>query len=188
MARPIEYDLEEVLDRVMETFWLKGYEGTSVSDLVKATRLNSRTMYNLYGDKNGLFRAAIDNYYDKVMSGLFKTLKQNRGLPGIRMVCSQVAEWEMLNGCLFSNTLSEANVVDKDIHGFVKSVFLKLEAQFAKNLRQANKAGDFNGDVKSTSKLLLLIMQGMSVFSRIKPTKAERRKLIENAMAILSAG
>ena len=187
MARPIEYNQEQVLDKVTETFWLKGYEGTSVSDLVDATKLNTRTMYNLYGDKKGLFRAALDNYYDKVMSGLFKTLKRNEGLPGIRMACNLVAEWEMLNGCLFSNTLSECNVVDKGSLVIVKDAFGKLEAYFAKNLRQARKAGDFNGDVKATSKLLLLIMQGLSVFSRTKPTKSERKKIIDSALAILSA-
>lgn len=187
MARPIEYNQEQVLDKVMETFWLKGYEGTSVSDLVDATKLNTRTMYNLYSDKKGLFRAALYNYHDKIMSGLFKILKQNEGLPGIRMAGNWVAEWEMLNGCLFSNTLSECNVVDKDCLRIVKDDFVKLEAHFAENLRQARKAGDFSGEVKVTSKFLLLIMQGMSVFSRTKPTKAERKKIIDSALAILSA-
>lgn len=186
MARPIEYNQDQVLGKVMETFWLKGYEGTSVSDLVDATKLNTRTMYNLYGNKKGLFRAALDNYHNKIMSGLFETLEQNDGLPGIRMACNLVAQWDMLNGCLFSNTLSECNVVDKDSFGFVKDTFGKLEARFAKNLRQARKSGDFNGDVKATSKLLLLIMQGMSVFSRTKPTKNERKKIIDSALAILS--
>ncbi|MCK4951632.1 MAG: TetR/AcrR family transcriptional regulator [Gammaproteobacteria bacterium] len=187
MARPIEYNQEQVLDKVMETFWLKGYEGTSVSDLVDATSLNTRTMYNLYGDKNGLFRAALDNYHDKIMGDFFTTLKQNEGLKGIRMIFDWVAENEMMNGCLFANTLSECNVIDKDCLGFVKDAFGKVEAQFAENLTQARKAGEFNGDLKATSKLLLLIMQGMSVFSKTRPTKTERKKMIDSALTILSA-
>ncbi|MGH8569521.1 MAG: TetR/AcrR family transcriptional regulator, partial [Gammaproteobacteria bacterium] len=33
MARPREFDLEEVLDKAVETFWSKGYEATSIRDL-----------------------------------------------------------------------------------------------------------------------------------------------------------
>ncbi len=45
MARPVEYDLEKVLDNAMEIFWQKGYEGVSMAELVLHTGLNRRTMY-----------------------------------------------------------------------------------------------------------------------------------------------
>jgi hypothetical protein len=77
-------------------------------------------------------------------------------------------------------------MVDEDCLNVVKNTFKKVEAQFAENLKQARKAKEFNGDVKSTSKLLLLIMQGMSVFSKSKPTKTERKNMMDSALAILT--
>ena len=85
MARPVEYDIEEVLNNAMELFWEKGYEGVSMGQLVKYTGLNRRTMYSLFKDKEGLFKDALENYYIKRSAQKIAILKNNAGKKGIEL-------------------------------------------------------------------------------------------------------
>ncbi len=62
MARPREFDRDQVVDRAVEVFWRQGFEATSIQDLVEATGLNRGSLYNTFGDKAGLFEAALERY------------------------------------------------------------------------------------------------------------------------------
>jgi len=55
MARPIEFDREEVLQKAIGVFWQKGYSATSIKNLVEATGLQPGSIYAAFGDKRGLF-------------------------------------------------------------------------------------------------------------------------------------
>src|SRR6202051_2035496 len=62
MGRPRSFDLDEAADRALHVFWQKGYEGTSLSDLTKAMGINRPSLYAAFGDKEALFRKALDRY------------------------------------------------------------------------------------------------------------------------------
>jgi AcrR family transcriptional regulator len=62
MARPREFDEEEVLQAALRLFWEKGYEGTSLSDLMEATRLTKSSLYKAFGNKEGLFWRVVERY------------------------------------------------------------------------------------------------------------------------------
>src|ERR1700692_3383022 len=62
MGRPRSFDVEKALDRALQVFWRKGYEGASVSDLTKAVGINRPSLYAAFGDKKALFRRALDRY------------------------------------------------------------------------------------------------------------------------------
>src|ERR1700686_4050790 len=62
LGRPRAFDPETALDRAMQVFWRKGYEGASLSDLTKAMRINRPSMYAAFGNKEALFRKALDRY------------------------------------------------------------------------------------------------------------------------------
>ncbi len=67
-GRPRGFDMTHALDRAMETFWRKGYEGASLADLTAAMGINSPSLYAAFGSKEGLFRAVLD-HYDKTRAG-----------------------------------------------------------------------------------------------------------------------
>jgi AcrR family transcriptional regulator len=62
MGRARAFDADEALDRAMTVFWSKGYEGTSLSDLTEAMGINRPSLYAAYGNKQELFRKALERY------------------------------------------------------------------------------------------------------------------------------
>jgi AcrR family transcriptional regulator len=61
-GRPREFDADEVLDRALQVFWRKGYEGATLPDLTRAMGINRPSLYAAFGSKEGLFRKALDRY------------------------------------------------------------------------------------------------------------------------------
>lgn len=64
MARTRSFDETEILWGAMDAFRRNGYAGVSIKQLEQATGLSSGSLYNAYGDKEGLFRAALAHYVD----------------------------------------------------------------------------------------------------------------------------
>lgn len=62
MGRPREFNVEEALAAAQKVFWLKGYEGASISDLTEAMGINSPSLYAAFGSKKGLFTAVLNHY------------------------------------------------------------------------------------------------------------------------------
>src|ERR1700722_19313385 len=85
MGRPRSFDLDEALDRALQVFWRKGYEGTSLSDLTKAVGVNRPSLYAAFGDKKALFRKVLDRYLNGPAAYTLEALKeppaQPRGMP-----------------------------------------------------------------------------------------------------------
>lgn len=61
-GRPRAFDVDRALDRAMAVFWRKGYEGASLPDLTRAMGINRPSLYAAFGNKEQLFRKAMDRY------------------------------------------------------------------------------------------------------------------------------
>ena len=62
IGRPRAFDKNEALTAAMKVFWIKGYDGASMKDLTNAMKINSPSLYSVFGDKHALYLASIDNY------------------------------------------------------------------------------------------------------------------------------
>jgi AcrR family transcriptional regulator len=62
IGRPRLFDIDQALDRALKVFWRKGYQGASLPDLTKAMRINRPSLYAAFGNKEALFRKAIERY------------------------------------------------------------------------------------------------------------------------------
>jgi AcrR family transcriptional regulator len=61
-GRPRAFDTEAALDRALDLFWRKGFEGTSLSDLTEAMGISRPSLYAAFGDKETLFRKVLERY------------------------------------------------------------------------------------------------------------------------------
>jgi AcrR family transcriptional regulator len=63
-GRPREFDSDKALDRALKVFWRKGFEGASLPDLTRAMGINRPSLYAAFGNKESLFRKAVDRYLE----------------------------------------------------------------------------------------------------------------------------
>ncbi len=85
MGRPREFDTDAALEKAMRLFWTKSYEGTSVADLTETLGISRLSLYAAFGDKQSLFRAALERY----AAGLAGYLAAALGKPTAREVAEQ---------------------------------------------------------------------------------------------------
>ena len=62
MPRKKEFDVDAVLNKAMEAFWTRGYEATSLNDLLDCMQIQRASLYNAFGDKHSLFLDALRRY------------------------------------------------------------------------------------------------------------------------------
>ncbi len=73
-GRPVQFDREAVVERAMVEFWRHGFDGTSLATLESATGVDRSTLYNSFGGKRGLHRAAAQRYVDVLAREMFAPL------------------------------------------------------------------------------------------------------------------
>src|SRR3970282_588863 len=85
IGRPRAFDVDQALDRALDVFWRKGYEGATLCDLTAAMGINPPSLYAAFGNKEGLFRKALDRYRD------LQAVSRDRALnaPTVRAVAEE---------------------------------------------------------------------------------------------------
>ena len=165
MGRPRKFDPELTLQRIMETFWAKGYEATSISDLMEATGLKKGSLYASFGDKSDMFLLALEAY-DR--AGVLAAADMMDGLPGeealaalLRVPASAVDMGDR-KGCLLCNSLSEFEALDERAQAHVsRSRQIMLDAIE----RALVKAGHGEG-ARDQAAQLLAVYFGQRVMAR----------------------
>lgn len=74
-GRPREFDVQRALDAALDLFWRHGYEGTSLSALTAGMKINVPSLYAAFGNKEELFRRAVDRYNEKYGAFFRQALK-----------------------------------------------------------------------------------------------------------------
>lgn len=137
MARPKEFLPDEAVDRAKTLFWRKGYEATSVQDLVKALRINRGSLYGTFRDKRALFLAALDRYNEQDIGAALRILhgSQVAGRERIQAffdaVIKTIVDRGDRRGCLLCNTAIEVAPHDAVIAEHVRAGLGRIEAAFA---------------------------------------------------------
>lgn len=149
MARQKDYNRYEVLDKAVDVFWQKGYKACSMTDLVKATGLNTASMYKEFGDKGGLFEEALEHYRQYILSPRLNALKEEPTLKGVEDFLQSVikgATNKRYRGCLMMNHLSQKHSISpravRKLSDFCSTVESLLETAF----RNAQAGGDISKD------------------------------------------
>src|SRR3954470_9130493 len=111
MAGVKQFDQDEVLDRAMAVFWERGYEATSIQDVVEATGLNRGSLYATFSDKKQLFLAVLAHYADRVGNPLMAELADPNPRQAIERMFAAIlrrtSDPTQPRGCLITNTALE---------------------------------------------------------------------------------
>jgi len=187
-GRPRSFDIEKAVDKALEVFWRKGYEGASLSDLTKAMGINRPSLYAAFGDKQTLFRRTLDRYTQGPAAYVLEALNA----PNARTVAErllQAAADSLLNprhprGCLLvqgAHACGEsANVVQRELI----ARRLAGEAAVRKRLQRARSEGDLppDADPATLARYLSTVMHGMAVEAAAGATRRQLQQVIQTAL------
>lgn len=118
MARTVEFNECEIIDKAMNVFWEKGYQVTSMQDLVDAMQINRSSIYNTFGDKHQLFMKCISIYFENVMLEIKeKVAKQSSAKQALINIIKDKAAWivDCEKGCLGIKTVFEIAPEDNEV-------------------------------------------------------------------------
>lgn len=162
MARPPEFDREQVLDRAMQAFWNQGYCATSMADLTETTELKPGSLYAAFKSKEGLFLAALDHYAEHTIEQIGATLSTaDTPLAGVRCflkkIAADAAAPESRRSCFLVNTVLEISRRNCRVSELVNRHLDVIEGLFRQALEAARKSGELAAD-KDPEALAAFIM------------------------------
>lgn len=185
VGRPREFDPEDFLNTALECFWLKGYRGTSMSDLMNASGLASASIYKLYPDKRAIYLAALQHYMDEGASrGVTRDAHLSpeaalREMLGFVALLSSAPDGE--KGCFTIAAASELLPGDEEIRYKVSckfnSIINQLEKTLSKGQTQKIFRQDENASVMAMS--IFMMLEGMRVYGKIQPDINDLRRCNE---------
>lgn len=155
----------------MQLFWKKGYNGTSMQDLVDVTGLNRSSFYNSFGDKFSLFQAALKHYQLR-QNEMIKGFTSNATSPKEAVISLFRGISGDLNhtpqkGCLITSCTTELAGQDDRIRGFLTQNMSQVLEIFSALIKEAQAQGEINigKDPETLAMYLFATLQGLRVTS-----------------------
>lgn len=193
MPRPKAFNPDEALEKAMHVFWHKGYEATSMEDLLTAMDLNRGSLYATFGDKRELFLKAMDRYCAGGGIGSRISILNEPGpaLPLIRRFIDRMLEFGLSDplrrGCLLTNAVMELGPRDKNIARKVAGRLQMAEEAFFKLLARAKREGELanDQDPRALARVLVTMMQGTIVMIKAGTPANVVKQTAETALSIL---
>ena len=175
MARRRQFRDEDLLTRTMLVFWQHGYEGASVRRLEAASGLTASSLYNRFGNKDGLFLEILDHYLDTVVNRrIQRYLVDGDALTGLRGFLESTFDYiDTKTGrtslaCLLANSALELGHTNSDAAARIALGMQRVGDAFAATLERARRDGqlDAAADTRQLALNLLMGLQGLLVASR----------------------
>ena len=190
--RPKEYDRQEALTAAMTLFWGKGYQGTSMNELVEVTGVHRRSMYDDFGDKESLFLACIDQYLSEAGAAMDAMLRREpiclKNIETFLVNRAEYASSRNFRGCLLVNTVNEEEHVSQKVRRKVVRHLASHERVFFDCLAAAQRQGEIpkSKDCKVQARFLMCFLEGLMVMGRTKPAKESLMPLVQTVLSAIS--
>lgn len=170
-GRPREFNFDAALDRALHVFWSKGYEGTSLPDLTEAMGINRPSLYATFGNKEELFRKALERYASESKKRLDETLDQRTAYAAIEKLLYGMADGSACpkspKGCL----LVQGALACGEEAQPIKEELVRRRQAAETAMRRRFERGIAEGDIPPTTsasdlaRFYATVMHGMSIQS-----------------------
>jgi TetR/AcrR family transcriptional repressor of nem operon len=193
MAGVKQFDRGEVLDRAMVLFWKRGYEATSIRDLVAATGINRGSIYATFGDKKGLFLAVLDRYGEKIAKPLMAELADPDPRRAIERMFDSIirrtSDPRFPRGCLNTNSSLECPGSGDEITRKIADGFGRQESAIYCVLQRAQAEGSLplTLDPRALARFFVAVAQGLNVVNKAVADPGVLQDIAGVAMTIWGA-
>lgn len=153
MARSVEFNECEIIEKAMNVFWEKGYHGTSMQDLVDAMQINRSSLYNSIGDKHCLFIKCVMSYAEVgFRETQEKIAKEESGLQALITIIRDKAAWvvDSQNGCLGMKTIFEIAPEDAEVRTVLSKNSDRYLQMISDLIQKAIDAGELDGSEEAS--------------------------------------
>ncbi|MBT3351059.1 MAG: TetR/AcrR family transcriptional regulator [Nitrospinaceae bacterium] len=191
MPRTKEFSETEALNQAMDIFWEKGYEGTSLQDLIGAMEISKSSFYEAFGSKHELFVAAIENYIDKEIGAAVAFLDaEPSGRAAIEKMIRKTLEascGENKRGCFLCNCAVEMAQHDPVSAEYVARGLERTVDAFVRTIERGQKAGEISKDrdPRALARFLLNTEIGVLVWSRGGADRETLTNVVDMALLAL---
>lgn len=194
MARPREFDEGAVLDAAVLCFWTKGYDATSVKDLVAETGISAASLYNAFGDKRSIYQRALDHYVEGGIADRMQRCEELLPLAGIEALFEEIVRRSLSDrerkGCMLVNAALDIAPHDPDLRQVVAEVLFRIEAFFLRRIAAGQGDGTINQALPASSLAhhLLGVLMGIRILARVRPERDLLEGVVTGALALLRCG
>jgi TetR/AcrR family transcriptional repressor of nem operon len=192
MARTKDFDENEVLSKAMNLFWLKGYNGTSMQDLVDGLGISRSSLYDTYGDKHELFLRALDNYRELAAQNLTKIGREaGSAKDAIRLVLERsindLVKDKDHKGCFLVNAAVEMAPHDKEVNGMLCQNDKYMEEYFYETIKKGQDSGEIANaqDARLLAQFIINSIKGIRVTAKSVNDKKVFNQIIALTMSVL---
>ena len=189
-GRPREFCVDQALAAALRVFWSKGYEGASLTDLTDAMGITRPSLYAAFGNKEALFRKALDLYEREKLEYTRVALQQ----PTARAVAEHIMRGALEaqtgnsepHGCLGVISSMACGAEAESIKAEVVSRRASSHRAVVERFERAKAEGDLPAqvDVEGLTSYLFAILQGMAVQAGSGATREELGRLIETSLMV----
>ena len=187
-GRPRAFDVDKALDSALELFWTHGYEGTSLAMLTEAMGINVPSLYAAFGNKETLFRKALERYLATPASYMAGALRE----PTARAVAEKVLSGSIElvthpnnpGGCLLVQGAMAASPQGTPIRHTLSQIRTAGEVAMRQRFERAKKEGDLpaSADAAKLARFIMTMNCGLAVQAAGGASRAQLKEVAKIAM------
>ncbi len=192
MARTKDFDEDEVLTKAMNLFWSRGYNATSMEDLVSGLGISRSSLYDTYTDKQSLFIKALENYQQIGYAKMQETANH----PGpaketvkklIELATEGLLAGKQDKGCFMLNAGVEMAPHDKTVNNLVRRNDQLMEDLFYQVIQKGKKKGEIKTrrDTNALARFFLNTIKGLQVTGKSGKDKSVFDEIIQFSVSTL---
>ena len=192
MARSKEFEEAEVLDKAVALFWCKGYNGTSMQDVVDCLGISRSSLYDTFGDKRQLYLAALNRYRTRMAGALLQMVQHATAvLPTVgqlfEMVVRESLADQLTKGCFMVNSTVELAPHDPEVARIVKANMEDIEEAFYQLIRKGQQQGEIppKHDARALARFLFNTMSGLRVAAKAGAGRGVYEEVVNLSLSVL---
>lgn len=187
-GRPREFCVDEALAKALRVFWSNGYDGASLTDLTEAMGITRPSLYAAFGNKESLFRKALDLYESEKLAyvgeALAKPTAREVAETMLRGAVDNVMSCDEPHGCLRVIASATCGPAAESIRAEVMERGKVVHQQIIDRFERAKAEGDLPAhvDVEGLTDVLKALFQGMSLQAGSGATREELDRLVDTGL------
>jgi len=190
-GRPRKFDTDEALGNALLVFWTKGFAGTSLDELADAMEMKRPSIYNAFGDKQSLYRAALDAFQAQLNGGL-KALAQESDLrKTLNLFFARALDVYMSGetplGCFIFCTAPAEAIAHPDVRADILEITTNTDKVLKRFFESAQKTGQFPSttDPMIAAQLTQATLHSLALRSRAGQPRTTLNKMAKGTVEMI---